>query len=122
MADVHYHIWLYKRDPDGLIISMVRDETNFDKRRKANYALEMFRREQSLAGQVIQCVDRAFCQPPPDWVVRGYSLAGPRQVTSEHFIDRTSSIRPSRKIVQGMEQLQRYVEDHPDLVVRRPNP
>ncbi len=120
MADVHYHIWLYKRDPDGLIRSMVRDETNFDKRRKANYALEMFRREQSLAGQVIQCFDRAFCQPPPDWVVRGYSLAGPHQVTSEHFIDRTSSIRPSRKIVQGMEQLQRYVEDHPDLVVRRP--
>ena len=122
MAEVHFHIRLYIRDPHAAIRSMVRDESRFDKRRKANYTLEMFRREQSLAGQVIQCVDGAFCQPPPDWVVRRCSLAGPREVTSEQFIDRTSSIRPSRKIVQGMEQLQRYVEDHPDRVVRRTGP
>ena len=122
MAEVHFHIWLYIRDPHGVIRSMVRDENRFDKRRKDNYTLEMFRREQSLASQVIQCVDGAFCQPPPDWVVRGCSLAGPREVPSEQFIDRTSSIRPSRKILQGMEQLQRYVEDHLDRVVRRPSP
>ena len=68
MADVHFHIWHYKRDPDGIIRSMERAEDRYDTRRKANYALELFRRERSLAGQVVQCVDGAFCQLPPDWV------------------------------------------------------
>ena len=89
-------------------------------RRKANYALELFRRERSLAGQVVQCVDGAFCRPPPDWVVRGATLAGPREFTAEYFIDWTPSIRPSRKLAQGMEKLEQYAENHPDDVVRRP--
>ena len=120
MADVHFHIWHYKRDPDGIIRSMERAEERYDTRRKANYALEMFRRERSLAGQVVQCVEGAFCRPPPDWVVRGATLAGPREFTAEYFIDWTPSIRPSRKLAQGMENLERYAENHPDEVVRRP--
>ena len=120
MADVHFHIWLYQRGPDGLIRTMDRDDDTYYTRRKANYALEIFRRKRSLAGQVIQCVDGAFCQPPPDWVVRGVTLAGPREFTAEHFIDWTPSIRPARKLAQAMEQLVRYADDHPDDVVRRP--
>ncbi len=120
MADVHFHIWHYKRDPDGIIRSMERSEDRHDTRRKANYALELFRRERSLAGQVVQCVDGAFCQPPPDWVVRGVTMAGPREFTAEYFIDWTPSIRPSRKLAQGMEKLEQYAENHPDDVVRKP--
>ena len=77
MADVHFHIWHCKRDSDGIIRAMERAEDRYDTRRKANYARELFRRERSLAGQVVQCVDGAFCQPPPDWAVRGATLAGP---------------------------------------------
>ncbi|GEM_PF-2434648 len=120
MADVHFHIWHYRRDPDGVIRSMERAEDRYDTRRKANYALELFRRERSLAGQVVQCVDGAFCQPPPDWVVRGATMAGPREFTAEHFIDWTPSIRPSRKLAQGMEKLEQFAENHPDDVVRKP--
>ena len=120
MADVHFHIWHYKRDPDGIIRSMERAEEQYHTRRKANYALELFRRERSLAGQVVQCVDGAFCRPPPDWVVRGATLAGPREFTAEYFIDWTTSIRPSRKLAQGMEKLEQYAENHPDDVVRKP--
>ena len=120
MADVHFHIWHYKRDPGGIIRSLERTEEQYNTRRKANYALELFRRERSLAGQVVQCVDGAFCRPPPDWVVRGVTLAGPREFTAEYFIDRTPSIRPSRKLAQGMEKLEQYAENHPDDVVRKP--
>ena len=48
MADIHFHIWLYKRDTDGIIRSMERAEEQFDIRRKANYGLEVFRRQRSL--------------------------------------------------------------------------
>ena len=37
MADIHFHIWLYKRGPDGIIRSMERTGEQFDTRRKANY-------------------------------------------------------------------------------------
>ena len=83
-------------------------------------ALEVFRRKQCIAGQVLQCVDGAFCQPRPDWVVQGYTLGGAVEVGTEYFIDRTPSIRPSRKMELGMENLADYVQENPDLVVRRP--
>ena len=121
MPDVHFHIWIYQRDSDGVIRSMERRAEQFDTRRKANYALEMFRRQRSLAGQVLQCVDGTFCKPPPDWVVRGYTIAGPREVTAEYFIDDTPSIRPSRKLAQGMKKLEQYARNHPDDVLRRPS-
>ena len=98
MTDTHFHIWLYERGSDGVIRSLVRRDEQFDTRRKANYGLELFRRQHCLAGQVLQCVDGAFCKPPPDWVIRGYSIAGPREVSAEYFIDRTPSIRPARKV------------------------
>ena len=117
MTDVHYQIWLYKRDPDGTIRSMERTNEQFETRRKANDGLQLIRRRSSLAGQVLQCVDQAFCQPPPDLVVRGYSLAGPREVTAEYFIGDTTSIRSSKKIVQSMKKLEEYVRYYPDAVL-----
>ena len=99
---------------------MVRYDEQFHTRRRANYALEKFRRRSALAGQVIQCVDEAFCKPPPHWVVRGYNIGWPREVTAEYFIDETPSIRPSRKLTLGVENLEEYARKHPDLVVRRP--
>ena len=94
MADVHFHIWHYKRDPGGIIRSLERTEEQYDTRRKANYALELFRRERSLAGQVVQCVDGAFCRPPPDWVVRGVTLAGPAGVYGG-VLHRLDAIHPA---------------------------
>ena len=67
-----------------------------------------------------QCFDGAFCEPPPDWVIQGYTLGGAVEVGTEYFIDRTPSIRPSRKMELGMENLADYVQENPDLVVRRP--
>ena len=116
----HYHIWLYGRDADGVIRSMQRDEATFPTRRKANYALEMFRRQQAIAGQVLKCVDEAFCAPPPDWLVLGPTLGGPREVTAEYFIEDTPSIRPVRKLQLGMARLAKYTEEHPDDVLREP--
>ena len=121
MADIHFHVWHYRRDPDGVIRSMERRPERYEKRRTANRALEMFRRQHCIAGQVLQCVDGAFCQPPPDWVVQGYTLGGAVEVGTEYFIDRTPSIRPSRKMELGMENLADYVQENPDLVVRRPS-
>ena len=70
MADIHFHVWHYQRDPDG--------------------------------------------------VVQGYTLGGAVEVDTEYFIDRTPSIRPSRKMELRMENLADYVQENPDLVVRRP--
>ena len=94
MADIHFHIWLYKRDTDGIIRSMERAEEQFDIRRKANYGLEVFRRQRSLAG--------------------------PREFKAEYFIEDTPSIRPSRKLFLGMESLERYANEHPEDVIQRP--
>ena len=118
MADIHFHVWHYKRDPDGVIRSMERRPERYEKRRAANRALEMFRRKHCIAGQVLQCVDGAFCKSPPDWVIQGHTLGGAAEVGTEYFIDRTPSIRPSRKMELGMENLADYVQENPDLVVR----
>ena len=127
MADIHFHIWVCKRDPDGIIRSMERVEEEFVTRRKANYGLEVFRRQLSLAGRrVVQCVGGAFCKPPPDWAVNGYTVAGPKEFTAEHFaeffIEDTPSIRPSRKLLLGLERLENYGSAHPEDVIRRPEP
>ena len=62
----------------------------------------------------------AFCTPPSGWVVTGNTLGGSREFTVEYFTDGTPSIRPARKLVLGMESLEKYVEAHPEDVVRRP--
>ena len=100
---------------------MERGEGVREKRRAANRALEMFRRKHCIAGQVVQCVDGPFRKPLPDWVVRGYTMGGPVEVAADYFIERTPSIRPARKVALGIEKLEEYVQEHPDLVVRRPD-
>ena len=97
MADIHFHVWHYKRDPDGVIRSMERRQERYEKRRAANRALEMFHRQHCIAGQVLQCVDGAFCQPPPDWVVQGYTLGGAvRWARSTLSTGRRPSVPPAR--------------------------
>ena len=49
MADIHFHVWHYQRDPDGVIRSMERRPERYEKRRAANHALEMFRRKHCIA-------------------------------------------------------------------------
>ena len=63
--DTHYHIWGYVRDEDGTIRSMERDDTVYTTSRKANYTLSDGR-QYWKAGQVLQCVDSAFCKPMPE--------------------------------------------------------
>ena len=126
MTEIHYHIWLYHRDDDGVIRRMEREDAAFENRRRANYAMDKLSGnwhtagQWRAAGQVLQCVDWAFCKPPPDWVVRVVTLAGPTESGSAEFIDQTPSIRPARKQVLGVEALKEYVEKDPDALVRRP--
>ena len=47
-------------------------------------------------------------------------MGGPRDFSAEYFIDDTPSIRPSRKLSLGLERLERYAQDHPHDVIRRP--
>ena len=59
--------------------------------------------------------------PRPTGWSRATRLGGAVEVGTEYFIDRTPSIRPSRKMELGMENLADYVRENPDLVVRRPH-
>ena len=94
--DRHYHIWLYERSEDGTINTLRRDPTTYEKRRKANYALERFR-VYDAPGQVLACDNGTFCQPHLTRI-RGYTLGGPMVIPVSQFIDnQTNSIRPSRK-------------------------
>ena len=117
MPEIHYHIWLYHRDDDGVIRRMEREDAAFENRRRANYAMDKLSGnwhtagQWRAAGQVLQCVD---------WVVRVVTLAGPKESGSAPFIDQTPSIRPARKQVLGVGALKQYVEKDPDALVRRP--
>ena len=100
--DSHYHIWYYRRDRDGTIRSMERDDHVCPTRRKANYALSDGR-QYWKAGQVLQCVDGAFCQPlPKEMVDRGMPF-GPKYVALEQLEDQAKSIRPAVKHVKAMK-------------------
>ena len=103
--DTHYHIWHYRRGKDGTIASMERDEEVYPSRRKANYALSDGR-QYWKAGQVLQCVDGAFCQPMPEEMVdRGMGeVFGPKYVSIEQLADQAKSIRPTAKHVKAMRQ------------------
>ena len=101
--DTHYHIWLYRRAEDGTIRSMERDDVVYPTRRRANYALSDGRMYWN-AGQVLQCVDGAFCQPMPEEVVDRGVPFGPKYVAIEQLADQARSIRPAAKRVKAMEQ------------------
>ena len=98
----HYHIWFYRRALDGTIRSMERDEWVYTTRRKANYALSDGRQFWN-AGQVLQCVDGAFCKPLPEEMVDRGMPFGPRYVTIEQLEDQANSIRPALKHVKAMK-------------------
>lgn len=101
--DTHYHIWFYRRAPDGTIRSMERDGTIFPTRRKANYALSDGR-QYWKAGQVLQCVDGAFCQPLPEEMVDRNMPFGPKYVAIEQLAEQARSIRPAAKHVLAMKE------------------
>ena len=82
---------------------MERDDVVYPTRRKANYALSDGRMYWS-AGQVLQCVDGAFCQPMPEEMVDRGMPFGPKYVAMEQLADQARSIRPSAKWVKAMEQ------------------
>ena len=67
MDEIHFHVWLHRRDESGVITSMERNPKRFDNRRKASYFLQQFRRKHGIAGQALQCVNGTFCQPTPGW-------------------------------------------------------
>ena len=101
--DTHYHIWLYLRAEDGTIRSMERDDVVYPTRRKANYALSDGRMYWN-AGQVLQCVDGAFCQPMPEEMVDRGMPFGLKYIAIEQLADQARSIRPAAKRVKAMEQ------------------
>ena len=101
--DTHYHIWLYRRAEDGTIRSMERDDVVYPTMRRANYALSDGRMYWN-AGQVLQCVDGAFCQPMPEEMVDRGMPFGPKYVAIEQLADQARSIRPAAKRVKAMEQ------------------
>ena len=101
--ETHYHIWFYKRAPDGTIRSMERYDRLYPTRRQANYALSDGR-QYWKAGQALQCVDGAFCQPLPDEMVDRGIPFGPKYVAIEQLADQAKSIRPAAKHVKAMKQ------------------
>ena len=103
MADIHFYVRHCKRDPDRVIRSMGRRAEVYEKLRAANRALEMFGRRNCIAGQVLRCVDGAFCEPAPDGVIQGYTLGAAVKVGTECLIYHTTSTQPSRKMGPGME-------------------
>ena len=82
---------------------MERDDTAYPTRRKANYALSDGR-QYWKAGQVLQCVDGAFCQPLPDEMVDRGMPFGPMYMAIEQLADQAKSIRPAAKHVKAMKQ------------------
>ena len=101
--DTHYHIWRYRRAQDGTIRSMERDEELYPTRRRANYALSDGRQYWN-AGQVLQCVDGAFCRPMPEEMVDRGMPFGPRYVSVGQLADQARSIRPAAKHVKAMKE------------------
>ena len=75
----------------------------YSTRRRANYA----RSDGCMywnAGQALQCVDGAFCQPMPEEMVHRGMPFGPEYVAIEQLADQARSIRPAAKRVRAMEQ------------------
>ena len=81
---------------------MDRGDQVYPTRRKANYALSDGR-QYWKAGQVLQCVDGAFCQPLPEEMVDRGMPFGPKYVTIEQLENQAKSIRPAVKHVKAMK-------------------
>ena len=82
---------------------MERDEEVYPTRCRANYALS-YGRQYWNAGQVLQCVDGAFCRPMPEEMVDRGMPFGPKYVSIEQLTDQARSIRPAAKHVKAMKQ------------------
>ena len=82
---------------------MERDDQIYPKRRQANYALTDGR-QYWKAGQVLQCVDGAFCQPLPEEMVDRGVPFGPKYVAIDQLEDQAKSIRPAAKHARAMKQ------------------
>ena len=102
-SGTHYHIWHYRRDEEGTIRSMERDDTAYPTRRKANYALSDGR-QYWKGGQVLQCVDGAFCRPMPEEMEDRGIPFGPKYVALKQLADQARSIRPALKHVRARQQ------------------
>ena len=102
LMDTHYHIWYYRRDRDGTIRSMERDDRIYPKRRQANYVLSDGRKYWK-AGQVLQCVNGAFCQPLPKERVDWGISSPPKYVPIGQLEDEAQSIRPALKHSKAMK-------------------
>ena len=92
--DTHYHIWRYRRAPDGTIRSMERDDTAYPTRRRANYALSDGHHYWRV-GQVLKCVDTAFCQSMPEEMADRGMPFGPRYVSVGQLAKQARSIHPA---------------------------
>ena len=119
--DTHCHIWYYRRAPDGTIRSIERDDTVFPTRRKANYALSD-RRQYWKAGQVLQCVDGAFCQPMPEEMVDRGMPFGRKYVSIEQLAEQARSIRPAAQHVKAMKHRDELTQLAGSRVWRRSRP
>ena len=100
--ETHCHIWYYRRGRDGTILSMARGDHVYPTRRKANYALSDGR-QYWKAGQVLQCVGGAFCQPLPEEMADRGMPFGPKYVALEQLEEQAKSIRPAVKHVRAMK-------------------
>ena len=100
--ETHYHIWRYDRDEDGTIRYMERDDRVYPKRRQANYVLTDGR-QYWKAGQVLQCVDGAFCQPLPNEMVNCGMGIGGKYTAIAQLEDQAKSIRPAAKHAKVMK-------------------
>ena len=101
-VDTHYHIWYYRRNRNGTICSMERGDHVYPNRHKVDYVFSD-ERQYWKAGQVLQCMDRAFCQPLPEEMVDRGMPFRPKYVALEQLEDQAKSIRPAVKHVKAMK-------------------
>ncbi len=109
-VDTHYHIWYYRRDRDGTIRSMGRGDHVYPNRHKADYVLSD-ERQYWKAAQVLQCMDRAFCQPLPEEMVDQGMPFRPKYVALEQLEDQAKSIRRAVKHVKAMKHRDELDQD-----------
>ena len=101
-VDTHYHILVLPPRPgrDHPLHGAGRPRLSH----QAEGQLRPFRWTQYWkAGQVLQCVDGAFCQPLPEEMVDRGMPYGPKYVAIEQLENQAKSIRPAVKHVKAMK-------------------